>query len=29
MSSKVVDPVCGMQLDPATSKRSFEHKGTT
>jgi Cu+-exporting ATPase len=29
MSSKVTDPVCGMQVDPATSKRSFEHKGTT
>jgi Cu+-exporting ATPase len=29
MSSKVTDPVCGMQVDPATSKGSFEHKGTT
>ena len=29
MSSKVTDPVCGMQVDPATSKGSFEYKGTT
>ncbi len=28
-SGKVTDPVCGMQVDPATSKGSFEHKGTT
>src|SRR3984957_17791891 len=29
MSSKVTDPVCGMQVDPATSKGSFDYKGTT
>ena len=29
MSSKVVDPVCGMQVDPAKSAGSFEYKGTT
>ncbi|MGB0062446.1 heavy metal-binding domain-containing protein, partial [Candidatus Binatus sp.] len=29
MSIKVTDPVCGMQVDPAKSKGSFEHKGTT
>ena len=29
MSIKVTDPVCGMQIDPAKSKGSFEHKGTT
>ena len=29
MSDKVIDPVCGMQVDPATSARWFEHKGTT
>jgi len=29
MSSKVVDPVCGMQVDPAKSKGSIEHKGAT
>jgi len=25
----VVDPVCGMRVDPATSKRFLEYKGTT
>jgi P-type Cu+ transporter len=25
----VVDPVCGMTVDPATSKHRFDHKGTT
>ncbi len=29
MSIKVTDPVCGMQVDPATSKGSFDYKGTT
>ncbi len=29
MSSKVIDPVCGMEVDPATSAGSFEYKGTT
>ncbi len=29
MTSKVTDPVCGMQVDPATNKRSFDYKGTT
>ena len=29
MSSKVTDPVCGMQVDPATSKGSFDYKGTS
>src|SRR6204780_3061989 len=29
MISKVTDPVCGMQVDPATSKGSFDYKGTT
>jgi Cu+-exporting ATPase len=29
MSSKVTDPVCGMQVDPANAKGSFDHKGTT
>jgi Cu+-exporting ATPase len=29
MSRKVTDPVCGMQVDPATSKGSFDYKGTT
>jgi YHS domain-containing protein len=29
MSSKVIDPVCGMQVDPAKSAGSFEYKGTT
>jgi len=29
MISKVTDPVCGMQVDPAKAKGSFDHKGTT
>jgi YHS domain-containing protein len=29
MSSQVVDPVCGMQIDPAKSAGSFEYKGAT
>jgi Cu+-exporting ATPase len=29
MIGKVVDPVCGMQVDPAKSKGSFDYKGTT
>jgi Cu+-exporting ATPase len=30
MSEKVTDPVCGMQIDPATARGgSFEHEGTT
>ena len=29
MSSKVIDPVCGMEVDPALVAGSFEHKGTT
>src|SRR6202451_4921914 len=29
MIRKVTDPVCGMQVDPATSKGSFDYKGTT
>jgi Cu+-exporting ATPase len=29
MSIKVTDPVCGMQVDPATSKGSLDYKGTT
>ena len=29
ISTHVVDPVCGMRVDPATSKRFFEYKGTT
>jgi Cu+-exporting ATPase len=29
MSSQVVDPVCGMQVDPARSAGSFEYKGAT
>ena len=29
MSGKVIDPVCGMQVDPATSKGSFDYKDTT
>src|SRR5580693_2278889 len=29
MSIKVTDPVCGMQVDPAKSKGSFDYKGTT
>jgi Cu+-exporting ATPase len=28
-TDKVVDPVCGMQVDPANSAGSFEYKGTT
>jgi Cu+-exporting ATPase len=28
MNGKVVDPVCGMQVDPAKSKGSFEYEGT-
>lgn len=26
---KVIDPVCGMKVDPATSKHHFAYKGTT
>ena len=29
MSSQVVDPVCGMRVDPANSAGSFGYKGTT
>jgi P-type Cu+ transporter len=29
MSSTVIDPVCGMQVDPEKSKGSFEFEGTT
>jgi YHS domain-containing protein len=29
MSSQVVDPVCGMKVDPANSAGSIEYKGTT
>jgi P-type Cu+ transporter len=29
ITNQVVDPVCGMRVDPATSKRFFEYKGTT
>ena len=29
MSSKVIDPVCGMEVDPATSAGSFEYDGAT
>ncbi len=29
MSGKIIDPVCGMQVDPAKSTGSFEFKGTT
>jgi P-type Cu+ transporter len=29
MSNKVVDPVCGMEVDPAKSAGSFEFEGTT
>jgi P-type Cu+ transporter len=29
INNQVVDPVCGMRVDPATSKRFFEYKGTT
>ena len=28
-SSKVIDPVCGMAVDPATSKYRFDHAGQT
>jgi P-type Cu+ transporter len=28
-ASKVLDPVCGMSVDPATSKHRFEHRGET
>jgi Cu+-exporting ATPase len=28
-SSKVLDPVCGMTVDPTTSKHRFEHRGET
>jgi Cu+-exporting ATPase len=28
-AATVVDPVCGMQVNPATSKHRFEHAGTT
>jgi Cu+-exporting ATPase len=28
-TSKVLDPVCGMSVDPATSKHRFEHRGET
>ncbi|WP_024514920.1 heavy metal translocating P-type ATPase [Bradyrhizobium sp. Tv2a-2] len=28
-TSKVLDPVCGMSVDPATSKHRFEHHGET
>ncbi len=24
-----IDPVCGMEVDPATAAGSFEHNGTT
>ncbi|MBR0717556.1 heavy metal translocating P-type ATPase [Bradyrhizobium liaoningense] len=27
--TKVLDPVCGMSVDPATSKHRFDHHGTT
>ncbi|WP_316230406.1 heavy metal translocating P-type ATPase [Bradyrhizobium sp. SZCCHNR1051] len=27
--AKVIDPVCGMSVDPATSKHRFEHEGHT
>ncbi|MGJ5175076.1 heavy metal translocating P-type ATPase [Bradyrhizobium oligotrophicum] len=27
--TKVIDPVCGMSVDPATSKHRFEHQGQT
>lgn len=27
--TKVTDPVCGMEVDPAKSKGSFEHRGST
>ncbi|MBR0824823.1 heavy metal translocating P-type ATPase [Bradyrhizobium manausense] len=28
-ATKVLDPVCGMTVDPATSKHRFDHQGTT
>lgn len=28
-ATKVLDPVCGMTVDPATSKHRFEHRGKT
>ncbi|MGJ5117827.1 heavy metal translocating P-type ATPase [Bradyrhizobium oligotrophicum] len=28
-AAKVTDPVCGMSVDPATSKHRFEHQGQT
>ncbi len=28
-TDKAIDPVCGMTVDPATSKHRFEHQGTT
>lgn len=28
-ATKVLDPVCGMTVDPATSKHRFEHRGET
>lgn len=28
-ATKVLDPVCGMTVDPATSKHAFEHHGET
>ncbi|WP_315716841.1 MULTISPECIES: heavy metal translocating P-type ATPase [unclassified Bradyrhizobium] len=28
-TAKVIDPVCGMSVDPATSKHRFEHAGHT
>lgn len=28
-AAKVIDPVCGMSVDPATSKHRFEHQGHT
>jgi len=28
-SGKVMDPVCGMTVDPATSKHRFDHQGRT
>jgi len=29
VGAKVLDPVCGMSVDPATSKHRFEHRGET
>ena len=28
-SSEVVDPICGMKIDPATAAAQREHEGTT